>query len=123
MKMDLFIQNKLCLKVLKWDANAVPLEGWEFAMQIGEKYPNGFLFVPEILVNYHQRFGGDGLVSNTKYSTWADRFEYIYNKHKTDKMLKSQDWYPAKVVEYRKLQNDFDQGVVPDPSLRYFVDK
>ena len=96
------------------------LEDWDLALQIGERYPNGFLYVPVVLYHYHQRYGGDGVVSNSTYSDWADTLEYIYQKHKNDSMLVGQDWYPAKVQKWRKRQADYEAGKLPPYYLHRF---
>lgn len=107
---------------LKWDEKISRMEEWEFVMQIGERHPDNFLYVQVPLVNYHQRFGGDGLVSNTTYKQWAETFEYIYQKHKNDTQLKDQTWYPNRVEKYLKLEKDFQKGKAPAPHLRYFTE-
>ena len=89
-------------------------------MTIGEKYPHGFLYVEEVLYNYHQRYGGDGLVSSKTYSDWADIFESIYRKHRHNPLLAGQKWYPAKVQKWRKLQREFETGKLPPYYLYYF---
>jgi glycosyltransferase involved in cell wall biosynthesis len=103
-----------------WDETLHAMEDWDLAMAMGEKYPEGFLYVEEVLYNYHQRYGGDGVVSNSKYSDWALVFEQIYQKHKNDKLLAGQEWYPAKVKKWQKLQKEFEAGSQPPYYLYYF---
>lgn len=105
---------------LRWDEQVGAMEDWEFMMTIGEKYPNGFLYVPEELYDYHQRFGGDGRCSNSNYGMWADVFEYVYQKHKDDNMMKGQTWYPSKVKKWRKRQKEFEEGKRPAYVYHYF---
>lgn len=112
--------RKIIEEGIKWDKKINRMEEWEFVMQIGERHPGNFLYVKVPLVNYHQRFGGDGLVSNTTYKQWAEAFEYIYQKHKNDKQLENQTWYPDRVKKYFKLDKDFQEGKAPAPHLRYF---
>ncbi|MDB5182427.1 MAG: glycosyl transferase family 2 [Candidatus Saccharibacteria bacterium] len=98
---------------IKWDDDLACMEDWELMMSIGEKNPEGFLYVPVVLQKYTQRYGSDNLVSQANYGTWADGFEYIYNKHKNDKMLKGQTWYPEKVNKWRQRQKEFEAGTRP----------
>lgn len=105
---------------LRWDEQVDSMEDWEFMMSIGEKYPDGFLYVPEVLYDYHQRFGGDGRCSDSDYETWAKVFEYVYQKHKDDKMIKGQKWYPGKVDKWRKRQKEFEAGKRPAYKYHYF---
>jgi glycosyltransferase involved in cell wall biosynthesis len=105
---------------LMWDENVAGMEDWEFMLTIGAKYPDQFLFVPAQLYEYHQRFGGDGLCANSTYSTWANAFEYIYEKHKHDPLMQGQEWYPAKVKKWRKRQTEFEAGIRPAYALHYF---
>lgn len=105
---------------LRWDEKVGAMEDWEYMLTLGEKYPDGFLYVPEVLYDYHQRFGGDGRCSNSDYGTWADVFEYIYQKHKNDKMMRGQTWYPSKVKKWRKRQKDYEAGKLPAYQYHYF---
>ncbi len=104
----------------RWDEKLSLMEEWDFVMTFAEKYPNNFLYVPHILFHYHQRFGTDGLVSNAKYDEWAKAFEYIHQKHKNDKMLQGQEWYPNRVEKYTKLYEEYKAGRAPEPYLKYF---
>jgi len=79
---------------IRWDPACKLMEDWELMLSIGDKYPDGFLYVPVVLQRYTQRFGSDNLVSQTTYGDWADGFEYIYQKHKNDRTLERQNWYP-----------------------------
>ncbi|HJQ08417.1 MAG TPA: glycosyltransferase [Candidatus Saccharimonadales bacterium] len=106
---------------IRWDGNLHGLEDWELALTIGERYPSGFLYVEEVLYCYHQRFGGDGIVSNSTYSDWAEYFEYIYHKHKHDTMLEGQSWYPSRIEKWQGLQAQFEAGKLP-PYHRYFFE-
>ncbi len=105
---------------IKWDENLSAMEDWEFMMSIGEKYPEGFVYVPVVLYTYHQRFGRDNMVSKATYQTWADAFKYIYKKHKDSKMLKGQTWYPQRVNKWEKLQKEFEAGKRPAYQYHYF---
>lgn len=105
---------------LEWDEDCKLMEDWEFMLTIGDKYPNGFMYVPVVLQKYTQRFGSDNLVSNTSYGDWADAFEYIYQKHKNDQSLDRQNWYPRKVEKWRKRQAEFEAGKRPPYHYHYF---
>lgn len=105
---------------LVWDEGCKLMEDWEFMLSIGDRYPDGFMYVPVVLQRYTQRFGSDNLVSNTQYGDWADAFEYIYEKHKNDKSLDRQNWYPRKVNKWRKRQAEFEAGKRPPYHQHYF---
>ncbi len=105
---------------IQWDEELALMEDWEFMLSIGERYPKGFLYVPVVLQRYTQRFGSDNLVSKTQYSSWARAFEYIYNKHKNDKSLKNQTWYPSKVEKWDKRQKEFEAGKRPPYQYHHF---
>lgn len=105
---------------IRFDKNITAMEDWDFVMQIGEKYPRNFLYLPIILYNYHQRYGGDGIVSNTSYKQWADIFEYIYQKHKSDRLMIGQTWYSDRVNKWNKIEEDFKKGLAPPPYLFRF---
>ena len=107
---------------ITWDEAMVAMEDWDIAMVMGEKYPDGFLYVEEVLYNYHQRYGGDGVVSNTGYGKWAEVFEQIYQKHKDDKLMEGQTWYPDRVEKWKRLQREFEEGKLP-PYERYYFER
>ena len=96
------------------------MEDWEFFLQLAERFPEGFLYVPRVLYPYTRRYGGDGAVSNTSYAEWADLFEAIYAKHKNDRLMAGQTWYPDRVTKWRAMQEQFERGEAPPPHLYRF---
>ena len=78
------------------------IEDFEFFLSIVRKFPGGFAYIPEALVNYHMRFGVDTLISNAKMMDHANAYEYVYQKHKDDELMDGQTWYPAQVEKYKK---------------------
>lgn len=106
---------------ITWDEKMKRLEDWEFLMQVAEKYPDNFLYVPDPIVHYHRTFGTDGIISNSSYADWADAYEYIYKKHKNDKLLQGQTWYPQRPKAYRNDQKDFEAGKIPPQHERWFA--
>lgn len=112
--------RKLFKDGICWDEDLALMEDWELMLSIGEQYPDGFLYVPVVLQKYTQRFGSDNLVSKTQYSSWADAFEYIYQKHKNDRALKNQTWYPQKIKKWNKRQQEFEAGKRPPYQYHYF---
>lgn len=105
---------------LRWDPKIKRFQDWDFLMQLGNKYPKEFLYIPKVLFKYNQRYGGDSMCSLASYLDWAKAFEAIYQKHKNDPLMKGQDWYPARVEKYRKLQKEFEEGKAIPPEYRYF---
>lgn len=102
------------------DPHTIEMVDWDYAMDIAEAHPDGIVYLPEVLYNYYQRYGGDGMVSNTPYKIWALAFEQIYQKHKNSPHMKGQTWYPAKVEKWKKRAADYEKGLVPPPHLYPF---
>lgn len=113
--------KKIVTDGIRFDEEMDSLEDWDFALFICEKYPDGFVYLPKVLFNYHQRFGGDGLVSNASYGKWANSFERVYKKHRNDEALKNQTWYPNRVDKYKKLEEAYQRGETVPNYLRYFT--
>lgn len=111
------ISNK---EYILWDEKITMLEDLDFLMQLGKKYPKGFLHIPYVLFEYLQKYGGDSLCSKISYQDMAKFFEIVYQKHKNDPLMKGQKWYPARVEKYKKLQKEFEEGRVVPPEYRYF---
>ncbi|MBI2355803.1 MAG: glycosyltransferase family 2 protein [Candidatus Doudnabacteria bacterium] len=117
-----FHSRKVIDDGVRFNANMHKMEDWEFFLTLGNRYPENFLYVPVVLYDYHQRFGTDGLVSNSTYREWAKLFEYIYQKHKNDKLMQGQTWYPERVNKWNKLADDFEKGAIPPYQMYYFKD-
>lgn len=118
-----FVHNRIFIEEgIRFDPKIKQMEDWEYVLTIGEKYPNNFLYLVKKLYHYHQRYGGDGVVSNTTYKEWADVFEYIYQKHKNDKLMVGQKWYPDRVNKWNRISELFKEGKLPPPHLYRFQD-
>ena len=117
-----FHLRRLYTEGIRWDEQVKAMEDWEFMLTISEAYPNGFLYVPEVLYDYHQRFGGDGRCSGSQYSDWADVFDYVYEKHKNDKLMAGQTWHPSKAQKWRKRQTAFEAGELPSYQYHHFAE-
>ncbi len=85
---------------VRWDPGIAKMEDWDFFLTLADTYPDGFVYVPEKLYTYTQRYGGDGLVSNSTYRDWAELFERIYQKHKGSPLMRGQMWYPDRVEKW-----------------------
>jgi hypothetical protein len=109
---------------IQFDHQLPGLEDWDLIMQMGTKYPDGFLYVPEILYTYHQRYGSDGLVANSgvQYKDVAKKFEVIYQKHKNSPLMQGQQWHPDRVQKYQQLEVDYQAGLIPPYYLYPFPD-
>lgn len=105
---------------IRFDEHLQKLEDWELLLTLCERYPNGFMYIDELLYSYHQRFGGDGVITNSTYGEWADIFEYIYQKHNNDTLMAGQDWYPDRVQKWKKLDEEHKNGLIPPYPLWYF---
>ena len=111
-------------ETIAFDATLLGLEDWDFIMQIGTLYPEGFLYVPQPLYTYRQRFGADGLVGHKDitYLNQAKKFDQIYEKHKDSPLMKGQTWYPDRAERWRKLEVAYQAGKIPPAYLFPFVD-
>jgi hypothetical protein len=98
-------------------------DDWDLFLTLADKYPaDTFLYIPIILYDYWQRYGGDGIVSNAGYRRWAEQFEYIYKKHQYDHLMPGQNWYPSRVQKWNRLADDFEKGLIP-PYHKYYFQK
>lgn len=93
---------------------------WDFILELGKKYPEGFMHIPFVVYEYIQKYGGDSMCSSATYQAWADGFEAIYQKHKNDPLMKGQTWYPAKIEKYKRLQEQFEKGQIPPAEYKDF---
>ena len=117
---SIFHKSKTIKDKIFWDPKFVMLDDLDFILQMGRKYPNGFLHIPYVLFEYLQKFGGDGIVSSTSYYDQGRAFEQIYDKHKNDPLMRGQQWYPEKVLQYKNLDKEARMGKIPSPQYKYF---
>ncbi len=117
----LFHRRSTVEKTIQWDPEIKRFQDWDFLMQLGNSYPNGFVYIPDVLVEYFERYGGNSMGSSATYQDWADGFAAMYQKHLHDTLLQGQDWYPRLVEKHLQRQHDFEAGIIPAPHLRYFV--
>lgn len=108
------------VKAVAWDTDILRFQDWDLLLQLGREYPNGFSAVSEPVFDYVEHYGKDSMCSQASYADWADGFEAMYQKHKDELLLVSQDWYPAKVEKYRQRQTLFEAGDFPSPLERHF---
>lgn len=116
----LFLKKEVIKKELQFDENLKVFDDWDFVMELGKAYPDGLLYIPEVLFEYNQRYGGDSTCSTMNYSDWADGFEALYKKHNNDSLMQGQKWYPLKVEKFKRLQKEFEEGKIVPPEFRYF---
>lgn len=116
----IFHRKKIKESNIKWDESLDRFEDFDFVLTMIEKFPNEFLYIQKPLFDYLQEFGGDGICSRTTYLEWADGFKKMYEKHKKNPLMNGQEWHPSRYQKYLKLHEDFQEGKVPPPQLRYF---
>jgi glycosyltransferase involved in cell wall biosynthesis len=115
-----FHSRKVIEDGITFDKHVKSMEDWDLILTLCERYPDNFLFIDQILYTYAQRFGGDGLVSNRTYRLTAEVFEYIYQKHKNDKLMAGQTWYPDRVDKWNRIAEEYEQGKAPPMQYHYF---
>lgn len=96
------------------------IEDLEFLMQMAVIDPSGFRYIPDILLDYNQVYGSNGLCSGASYADYAHAFGTIYDLHKTDKFMTRPDVYLDRVTRYTALQEQVDRREIPPPQLKYF---
>jgi len=89
------------------------IEDWDLVLQMGNKYPDAFLYVPEFLVAYRRRYGTDGIMSGSSYIHRANELERIYRKHKGAPLMQTQTWYPKEVNEWIAREEQFQRDQLP----------
>lgn len=103
-------------KNIHWDESLRTSEDWDFFMQIGEVFTEQFFYNTTPLFIYHRTVGGDSLSFGIDYKEMANTFEYIYQKHKNDRMLVGQSWYPGRVDKYTMLDEAYRNGTALPPA-------
>lgn len=117
-----FMHSRKVIKSgVRFDEEMRSLEDWDFAIEIAERFSEGFVYVRDSLFHYHQRYGTDGLVSNASYGDWAKSFDRVFQKHRRAKVLAGQTWHPDRVEKYRRLQAEYEAGKIPPQYLMVFT--
>lgn len=76
-----------------WNTSLKLYEDFEFLLRVAERYPQGFQYVPEILVKYTRSYGKDSLCSKATYQQIIDSIDIVHNLHGHKKFLKNQKWH------------------------------
>ncbi len=105
---------------VKWNETFTPLEELDFLLQLAVIEPEGFMFIPHILYNYKQKYGGDGVCSNASYEAWAHAFEKIHVLHKDDPLMRNPDVFLERVKKYRQMEIQCKNGEIPPSQFKYF---
>ncbi len=105
---------------IKWDEEFERGEDWDFILQCGRVYTDTFIYLPEPLVYYAQKYGVDGICGNTSYAEWAEMFQKMYQKHKEDPLLQGQTWYPDRIERYTQMEAQFEAGEIKSAMYKYF---
>lgn len=108
----IFHRDTIKSKNITWDVKIKRFQDWDFILQLARFYENGYMFIPTMLFEYHQRYGIDGICSDATYGDWAEGFRKIYKKYKDDPLMKNQTWYPKKVSKYLRLQRLSDKQII-----------
>lgn len=116
----LFFKAKYFQGKVSWRKDIVPGDDIEFVMQLAVLSPDGFIYIPEPLFEYRQKYGGDGICSNTTYHQWADMFAKIYELHKNDPLMVKPEEYIRRIHKYSQLQKDLERGEALPPQFKYF---
>lgn len=115
----LFIK-KFFLGKTFWNPDIIPGDDIEFVMQLACVDPEGFVYIHQALFEYRQKYGGDGICSNTSYQQWSTMFQKIYDLHKNDLLMSKPNEYLSKINKYKHLQTLFEKGEVVPPQFKYF---
>jgi hypothetical protein len=87
---------------------------------LGTENPEGFVHLPEKLVDYRQSYNGDGLCSAATYDLYAQAFSQIYEWHKNAPLMKNPDVYLSRVKKYTELHARAEAGLEMPPQYKYF---
>lgn len=91
-----------------WDESLGFWEDWELSLRLSNEYPNGFLFINRVMLDYEQNI--DLKEADKVFKFWEIEEEKIFKKHKNNPLLEGQTWFPPGegnkstlgVVEYLK---------------------
>ncbi len=106
----IFLRRSVIKRGAKWDENIKIFQDWDFILQMGSQFPNGYMHIPLVLFEYCRRFGIEGIISQSTFLDWANGYKAIYKKHKNDPLLKGQTWYPQYYEKYIDLHEKSIRG-------------
>ncbi len=109
-------------KVKFWDETLTLYEDYEFLLRFIEHFPEGLLFIPEILVAYTRAYGKDSLCSTATYSKLVSNLEMVYKMHGYKDFMKNQTWYPSLRNKYKKMaqiEKETGRGILDRITEKY----
>ncbi len=104
----------------RFDSTLPGKDDWDMLMRLGELAPAGYTFVSGNLFTYRQTFGSDGRIGAGSYATRASKLEAIWRKHRFDRLMRGQTWYPAEVQHWQELEQRFRADEIPPVELYDF---
>lgn len=116
----IFIRRSVIKDGVRWDPSIKIFQDWDFILNLGRKYPKGYLHIPLVLFEYCRRFGMEGIIAQSTFRDWANGYEVIYKKHKDDPLLKNPEWYPNNVKKYKDLHKKVANGEISLTVHDYF---
>jgi glycosyltransferase involved in cell wall biosynthesis len=119
----IFHKRKIITDGIRWDPKIKRFQDWDFILQLGTKYPHGFMHIPFVLFEYLQKYGAiEAMCAKATYKDWADGFDAVFQKHKNDPLMQKQTWHPAKIEKYLRLHELEKQGKVIPANYKDFPD-
>ncbi len=116
----LFFRREKFQKAIRWQSKLPCFEDLDFVMQLACIDQQGYYFIPDILFDYHQRYGFDGTCSSISYEQWAEAFAMLLELHQHDPLLTKPAIYLEKIKKYKDRQASFDKGEYIAPEMKYF---
>lgn len=106
----------------RWDEEIPFFEDWDLLLRMGNRFPEGFVHVPELMCEYRLQYGSDSINSKSDYRVLGEAFANIYERHKDDPLMEGQQWHPDRFDRYSKWQDEVDAGTRPSATYKYFGD-
>jgi len=91
--------------IAKWDENLTIYEDYDFFLQLASSPFASMKYIPQALINYFRKYGGDGICSTTTYDDLIRSLVYIQNKYKQNENWEKLSRIPEKIERYRKMND------------------
>lgn len=116
----LFLKKEIFNNRVAWNTTLPCFEDLDFVMQLALVDPEGYFYIPEILFDYHQCYGLDGICSSMTYQQWSEAFKQLLELHSNDVLLREPHHYHERIAKYAERQIAYEKGEYPPAHLKYF---
>ncbi len=93
-----------------WDESLTLYEDYDYSLQLAKVYPEGFSYLPLVLINYTRLYGEMGICNDATYESIVTNLKRLDDKYKDYSEWTNRNWHSDLIKKYQEYDK---QGVKP----------